>query len=130
MIYNIENNPETAKLLQQTMPPNTKDFGWFLATVEEAISKKLQVELNFNNGNRAYGKMLSATVDYTPEKPENTTLSFEFESSGTGDKQTYKYEFNALLVEENQLSVPGEHMKYYIEDDSHSVIVGFVFKYR
>lgn len=41
MIYNIENNPETAKLLQQTMPPNTKDFGWFLATVEEAISKKL-----------------------------------------------------------------------------------------
>lgn len=40
MIYNIENNPETAKLLQQTMPPNTKDFGWFLATVEEAISKK------------------------------------------------------------------------------------------
>ena len=34
MIYNIGNNPETAKLLQQTMPPNTKDFGWFLATVE------------------------------------------------------------------------------------------------
>ena len=27
MIYNIGNNPETAKLLQQTMPPNTKDFG-------------------------------------------------------------------------------------------------------
>lgn len=39
MIYNIGNKPETAKLLQQTMPPNTKDFGWFLATVEEAISK-------------------------------------------------------------------------------------------
>lgn len=67
MIYNIGDNPETAKLLQQTMPPNTKDFGWFLATVEEAIVKSLQVELNFNNGNRAYGKMLSATVDYTPE---------------------------------------------------------------
>lgn len=55
MIYNIGDNPETAKLLQQTMPPNTKDFGWFLATVEEAIIKSLQVELNFNNGNRAYG---------------------------------------------------------------------------
>ena len=63
MIYNIGNNPETAKLLQQTMPPNTKDFGWFLATVEEAISKKLQVELNFNNGNHAYGKMLSPQPD-------------------------------------------------------------------
>lgn len=130
MIYNIGNNPETAKLLQQTMPPNTKDFGWFLATVEEAISKKLQVELNFNNGNHAYGKMLSATVDYTPEKPENTTLSFRFALSDTDVITNYEYKFNALYVEENRLSVPGEHMKYYIEDDSHSVIVGFVFKYR
>lgn len=26
MIYNIGDNPETAKLLQQTMPPNTKVF--------------------------------------------------------------------------------------------------------
>lgn len=56
MIYNIENNPETAKLLQQTMPPNTKDFGWFLATVEEAISKKLQVELNFTMETAHTGK--------------------------------------------------------------------------
>lgn len=88
------------------------------------------MELNFNNGNRAYGKMLSATVDYTPEKPENTTLSFRFALSDTDVITNYEYKFNALYVEENQLSVSGQHMKYYIEDDSHTVIIGFVFKYR
>ena len=76
MIYNIENNPETAKLLQQTMPPNTKDFGWFLATVEEAISKKLQVELNFNNGNRAYGKLLPPSLKATVPKHADSYNKF------------------------------------------------------
>lgn len=65
-----------------------------------------------------------------PKNLKTPHCLFRFALSDTDVITNYEYKFNALYVEENQLSVSGQHMKYYIEDDSHTVIIGFVFKYR
>lgn len=131
MIYQLHNSQETANAIYQIQQDATagqlkvSDFQWFITTIQEAIDKKLIVNLDVRKG-----IIKSAVLEYESGKPNPSMLTIEFDDKTINQTTSLSYTFNAELVEENTNSVPGNFMKYYINDDNHQVIVKIVVNYK
>lgn len=137
MKYELGNNQEAANAIYKIgcdcLRVDISDFQWFITTVCEAIDKKLVVTLRYDspNGLITYdGLITEATLDYEPEKFVSS-LNIKFLNGVANSTQDFSYTFDARFVEENRNSVPGNFMKYYINDsNTNKVIVGFIFTYK
>ena len=139
MIYQLHNNQEAANAIYQIQQDATvgqlkvSDFQWFIITIQEAIDKKLIVDLRYDVSiglDVHKGIIKSAVLEYEAGKPNPSILTIEFDDKSINQTTSLSYTFNAELVEENTNSVPGNFMKYYINDDNHQVIVGIIVNYR
>lgn len=137
MKYELGNSQDAANAISKIgcdcFRVNISDFQWFITTVCEAIDKKLVVTLRYDSpkGLITYdGLITEATLDYEPEKFVST-LNIKFLNGVANTTQDFSYTFDARFVEENRNSVPGNFMKYYINDsNTNKVIVGFIFTYK
>lgn len=137
MKYNIANSQETAQLIKQiqldvTEGHNVADFQWFITTIVEAIDGKIpKVDFRYNTSELSDTvKITKVEVEYTKASPKNSAISITYTNLKTNIDETTNFAFDAELVEENANSVPGQFMKYYINDSDHQVIVSFIFYYK
>lgn len=139
MIYELLNQQDAARLIRQIAldqtegQQNVADFKWFVVTIDEAITKNLRVDFRYdtNLGLKVItGRIISAVIDYNSGKPNPTSISITYRNESNNQKETLNSVFNAELVEENKLSIPGSHMKYYINDEDSKVIVCLLFYYQ
>lgn len=139
MVYQLHNQQEAANAIVKIQTDATEgqlkisDFKWFIITMQEAINKKLKVDLRYDvpTGLDVHnGIIKSAELIYDSGKPDSTTLTIDFDDLTQNKMSSLTYTFNAELVEENTNSVPGSFMKYYINDDNHTVLVGIIVYYE
>lgn len=138
MTYNLQDQSQAARIIQLIQQDITEkylkisDFSWFLITIHSAISDNLKVELRYDvpNGLKTItGNIKSAEINYASDIIESCILNIDFMDRTTSSIIKLQYIFDAALVEENTNSVPGQFMKYYINNANHSVIVGIVVHY-
>lgn len=140
MIYNFSVPQQAAQALHQIQSddiPNeahVNDFHWFVATVIEAIDKNLRVTIRKNtlDGGVCDTDYLikNAILDYDVANASATSLTLELEHFSNNSLSTEVFVFAAEYTEENTLSRPGEHMKYYLSDKNRDIINTFTFYYR
>ena len=140
MVYNFADVQQAARALRQIQSddiPNEahiNDFFWFTTTVAEAIEKELRVIIRRNTpSGGVYDTsyfIKNAVLDYDVANATSTKLTLELILFSDNSSTTETFVFAAEFTEENTMSCPGEHMKYYLYDENHDIINTFNFYYK
>jgi len=140
MVYNFADEQQAARALHQIQSddiPNEahiNDFFWFVTTIVEAIAKNLSVTIRRNTPSGGVCDTIylikNAILDYDVANVSCTRLTLDLVLLSDNSSTTETFVFAAEFTEENTMSRPGEHMKYYLYNSNRDIINTFNFNYR